>query len=91
MTEYNKCQRICNRIQGVYNEFGLIFEGFIRSEYERSILFEFRRDKESYIHYPIKRIVVDENPSNFNEWQSRNNRLNSKLVINRIRRLLWTY
>ena len=31
--------------QGVYDEYDLIFEGFIRSEYKKSILFELGKDK----------------------------------------------
>lgn len=88
MTEYNNRQWNYNRVQGVYNEFFLIFKGFIRSEYERSILFEFGKDKESHIYYQIKRIVADIRTSIFNEWQIRKNSLNNKLEINEIRRIL---
>lgn len=91
MTEYNNRQWNYNRIQGVYNEFGLNFEGLIRSEYEKSILFEFGKDKESLISYRIQRIVADIKPSILNEWQIRKNSLNNKLEINEIRRILWKF
>ena len=86
MTEYNNCQRIYNVNQGVWHDYGLIKEGIIRFEYEKSILFEIRRNEESYIPYQIKRVVAETKPSNFNERLIRKNDLYNILKINELRR-----
>ncbi|MHA1986974.1 MAG: hypothetical protein ACW98D_10075 [Promethearchaeota archaeon] len=78
-----------NGNQGVYNKYSLIFEGFIRSEYEESILLEFRKDKETIISYQLKRIVADVKPSNYNGWRIYKEGLRSNLEINEIWRVLW--
>jgi len=73
--------------QGVWHDYGLFLEGITRFEHEKSILFEFRKDKVSHISYKIKRIVADIKSPNFNEWQIRKDSLYNKLEINKIRRI----
>ena len=73
--------------QGVWHGYGLILEGIIRFEHEKSILFEFIKDKKSNISLQIKRIVAEIELSFFNEWQIWKNSLNNKLEISEIRRV----
>lgn len=89
MTENCNCQRKNNVNQGVWHDYVLIIEGIMRFEHEKSILLEFRKDKESLISYKIKRIVADTKPSSFNELQNRWNSFNNGFDINEIRRLSW--
>ncbi len=73
--------------QGVWRGYGLILEEIIRFEHEKSILFEFRKDKESHISYQVKRIVAEIGKSIFNEWQIRKDSLDKNLEINELRRV----
>jgi len=73
--------------QGVWHGYGLILEGIIRFEHEKSILFEFIKDKESHISYKIKGIVAEIGTSIFYDWRIYKGILWNNLEINEIRRV----
>ncbi|MGB5911334.1 MAG: hypothetical protein WBH31_09095 [Promethearchaeia archaeon] len=89
MKENFNCQRKNNVNQGVLHNYRLILEGIIRFEHEKSILFELRKNKESYISFKIKKIVADIKSITFNEWQIKKENFYNKLKINEIGRVPW--
>lgn len=85
MKENFNCQRKNNVNLSVWYKYNLFLEGFIRSEYEKSILFKLGKIKVSYVPYQIRRIVADTKLSSINELQNRWNRFNNRFEFNETR------